>query len=110
MISELLASHASAKALNSMNGVTALMKASASGNADAVKILLDHGADPNARESGLDQTALMFAAAANRSAAIVALAAHGAGLDAVSRVTRIQPQKDLDSDDFPLDVDLIRAG
>ena len=39
----------------------------ASGNADAVKVLLDHGADVNAKESAHGQTALMFAAALNRA-------------------------------------------
>jgi len=72
-----------------------------------VKLLLDHGADPNAKESGLNQTALMFAAAADRADVITLLAARGADLKATSKVTHIQPQKDLDSDDFPLDADLI---
>ena len=45
------------------NGTTALMIAAASGSADAVKLLLDRGADVNAKESAHGQTALMFAAA-----------------------------------------------
>jgi ankyrin repeat protein len=107
MIAELLNAGANARATNSVNGTTALMKAAGSGSADAVKLLLDHGADVNAKETGLDQTALMFAAAADRADVISILARHGADLKAASRVTRIQPQKDLDSDDFPLDADLI---
>lgn len=107
MISELLKAGASAKAANSVNGTTALMKAAAAGSAEAVKLLLDHGAEPNARESGLGQTALMFAAAADRADVIALLAARGADLKVTSKVTYIQPQKDLDSDDFPLDADLI---
>jgi uncharacterized protein len=107
MVSELLQAHASAKATNSVNGTTALMKASAAGSAEVVKLLLDHGADPNAKESGLDQTALMFAASADRADVVTLLAARGADLKVTSKVTRIQPQKDLDSEDFPLDADLI---
>src|SRR5262249_16279494 len=43
-------------------GVTALMMAASSGNPDAAKYLLDHGADPNAKETERGQTALAFAA------------------------------------------------
>ena len=45
------------------NGTTPLMLAAAAGNADAVKALLDHGADVNAKETVKGETALMFAAA-----------------------------------------------
>jgi ankyrin repeat protein len=107
MISELLKAGASAKTANSVTGTTALMKAAAAGSAEVVKLLLDHGADPNAKESGLGQTALMFAAAADRADVITLLAARGADLKVTSKVTHIQPQKDLDSDEFPLDADLI---
>ena len=107
MISELLQAGASAKAASSVNGTTALMKASAAGSAAAVKLLLDHGADVNATEAGEDQTALMFAAAADRADVIALLAARGADLKVTSKVTRIQPQKDPGTDDFPLDADLI---
>jgi ankyrin repeat protein len=107
MVAELLNAGANARATNSVSGTTALMKAAGSGSADAVKLLLDHGADVNAKETGLDQTAAMFAAAADRADVISVLASHGADLKATSKVTHIQPQKDLDSDDFPLDADLI---
>ncbi len=107
MISELLKAGASAKSANSVNGTTALMKASAAGSAEAVKLLLDRGADVNAKESGLGQTALMFAAAYDRASVVTLLAGRGADLKAASKVTHIAPQKDLDSDDFPLDADLI---
>jgi ankyrin repeat protein len=83
------------------------MKAAAAGSSDAVKLLLDHGADPNVRESGLDQTALMFAADADRADVITLLASRGADLKATSKVSQIAPQKDPDSDAFPLDADLI---
>jgi len=107
MISELLNAGASAKATNSVNGTTALMKTAAAGSMEGVKLLLDHGADPNAKELGLDQTALMFAAASDRADVIALLAARGADLKVTSKVTRIEPQRDPDSEDFPLDADLI---
>ena len=47
-------------------GPRRLMTAAASGNAAAVKVLIEHGADVNAREGAHGQTALMFAAALNR--------------------------------------------
>jgi uncharacterized protein len=107
VIEELLRAGADANAANTTNGTTALMKAASAGNADAVKLLLGHGAAVNAKEPGHDQDALMFAAAANRPAAIRVLVAHGADLHATSKVTAIEPQKDLDSNLFPLDADLI---
>jgi uncharacterized protein len=107
MVSELLKCGASAQSSNSVNGTTALMKASAAGSAETVKLLLDHGADPNATEKGLGQTALMFAAAVDRADAVTLLASSGADLKITSKVTHIEPRKDPDSDDFPLDADLI---
>src|SRR5260370_7796359 len=47
-------------------------------SADAVKLLLDHGADAKAKESAHGQTALMFAAALNRDAVINVLMSRGA--------------------------------
>lgn len=107
MIAELLKAGASAKAANSENGTSALMKAAAAGSAESVKLLLDHEADASATEGGMGQTALMFAAAADRVDVIKLLAARGADLKVTSKVAHIQPQKDFDSDDFPLDADLI---
>jgi ankyrin repeat protein len=107
MISELLKAGANSKGANSVSGTTALMKAAEAGSAEAVKLLLDHGADVNEREPGIGQTALMFAAAANRADVVTLLAARGADLKVTSEVMRIQPQKDPDSDEFPLDADLI---
>lgn len=107
VIDELLRAGADATALNSTNGTTALMKAAAAGSAESVKLLLDHGAAVNATEPGHDQNALMFAAAANRPAVIRVLASRGADLRATSKVIRIAPQKDLDSNEFPLDADYI---
>ena len=55
--------------------------AAASGSADAVKLLLDRGADVNAKESAHGQTAVMFAAALDRDAVIRLLAEHHADLN-----------------------------
>lgn len=107
VVDELLRAGANPNAANATNGATALMKAAAAGSVDGVKSLLDHGAAVNTREPGHNQTALMFAAAANRAAVVKLLAARGADLGATSKVTQIRRQKDVDSDAFPLDEDLI---
>ncbi len=107
VVDELLRAGADASVSNTTNGTTALMKAAAAGSAEAVKLLLDHGAPVNAIEPGHNQNALMFAAAANRPGVIRLLAARGAELRATSKVVHIQPQKDFDSNEFPLDADLI---
>ena len=52
----------------SPEGETALMTAARSGNVAAVKVLLAHGADVNAREAWKGQTALMWAAVENHAA------------------------------------------
>src|SRR5215467_14416356 len=44
------------------NGTTALMYAAISGKPEATKVLLDHGANANARDFTNGQTAMMFAA------------------------------------------------
>ncbi len=66
------------------------MTAAASGSADAVKVLLEHGANVKAKESVHGQTALMFAAALNRAAAIKVLLAHGAEANVASKVSPVQ--------------------
>jgi len=68
------------------NGTTALMLAAASGNADAVKVLLDHKADINARESARGETALVFAAANGRADVIRVLTARGADVKGTTKV------------------------
>jgi ankyrin repeat protein len=67
-------------------GATALMHASHSGNADAVRILIENGADPNVKEIANGQTPLMFAAASDRVDVVKLLIARGADLHATSRV------------------------
>src|SRR3954471_13487391 len=51
MIEALLNAGASPKTLTSENGETVLMTASRAGNVDAVRLLLDRGADVNAKET-----------------------------------------------------------
>jgi ankyrin repeat protein len=65
-------------------GETALMTAARTGTVDALKTLLTHGADVNAKEPGQRQTALMWAAAENHASAVQLLVQHGADLKARS--------------------------
>jgi ankyrin repeat protein len=85
MIATLLKGGADAKAATS-TGATPLMMAAASGYADAVNVLLDHGADVDAKESAMEQTALMFAAASNRVDAMKALLQRGADVRNATKV------------------------
>jgi len=67
-------------------GETALLTASRTGSVDAVKALMAHGANVNAREQWLGETALMWAAAENHAAVVRTLVAAGADLNARSDV------------------------
>ena len=69
------------------NGTTPLMVAAASGELEAVKVLVDNGADVNGKDGVRLQTPLMYAAASNRAAAIEFLASRGADLKATSKVS-----------------------
>ena len=86
MIAPLLKAGADANSATS-NGTTALMLAAASGNDDAVKLLIDAGANVNAKEPVRELTPAMFAAASNRAAVLKLLAGSGADLKATSKVT-----------------------
>jgi ankyrin repeat protein len=68
------------------DGMTALMIVARSTNVAAAKLLLDHGAHVNAKESQKDQTALMWAAAQSRGPMVKELIAHGADVNARTRV------------------------
>jgi uncharacterized protein len=69
------------------NGTTPLMAAAASGELEAVRVLVDHGADVNGKDGVRQQTPLMYAAASNRAAVIAFLASKGADLKATSKVS-----------------------
>jgi ankyrin repeat protein len=71
------------------NGTTPLMVAAASGELEAVKVLVDSGADVNGKDGVRQQTPLMYAAASNRAAVIEYLAAKGADLTATSKVSNL---------------------
>jgi len=67
-------------------GETPLMACVRTGNLDAVKALLGHGANVNARESEKEQTALMWAVANQHPEIAQALIARGADVHARSKV------------------------
>ena len=60
------------------------MTASRTGNVEAMKVLLDHGADANAKETLRGTTPLMWAADEGHSAAIQLLIQRGADIQARS--------------------------
>jgi ankyrin repeat protein len=69
-----------------LNGETALMTCSRTGDARAINALLSAGANPNAKETAHEQTALMWAASQRHPDAVAALLARGADVNARSRV------------------------
>src|SRR5579863_9983459 len=85
MVEALLKAGADANTFQ-QEGQTALMTAAKAGNVGAVKALLDHGAEVNAKESWRGQTALMWATAENHPAVVQVLVDHGADVNAVSSV------------------------
>ena len=84
-IGRLIAGGANVNALTS-TGATSLMLASSSGNADAVRLLLEQSVDANAIESANGETALMFAAALDRADAVRELLKHGADAARTSKL------------------------
>ena len=66
-------------------GQTALMTAALAGKADAVKLLLAHGAKVNVQEPTKGQTALMWAASEGNTAAAESLIEFGADIKAKSK-------------------------
>lgn len=79
IVAALLAAGADVNATTTTSLVTALHLAAQTVNgADSVKALLEHGAEPNAREGSAEQTPLMFAAAENRVDSINLLLRAGA--------------------------------
>ena len=67
-------------------GETALMTAARTGRVEAARVLLDHGAAIDAKESWHGQTALMWAAAQRHPDMVRELVAHGADVNARSNV------------------------
>jgi len=72
--------------LAQVTGETPLMTCSNTGVVAAVKDLIAHGAEVNAKETGEDQTALMWAAAGKHSDVVQLLIKAGADVDARSRI------------------------
>ncbi len=77
MIQAIIAAGADPNAADE-HGTTPLMAAASAGNPDALKTLIEHGANVNAKEGVHGQTALMFAAALGRDQAIHLLTSYGA--------------------------------
>lgn len=94
IVEQLLKAGEDANAVVSVMGDTALMLAARTGKPDAVKVLLDHGADVN-KTNSQGQTALMWAAAEKNAAAIQVLIEHKADLDA--RTHAAPPPRPLDT-------------
>ena len=70
------------------NGESALMMAARTGNAEALELLIERGADVNAAEKLRGTTPLMWAVAYRHPAAVAALIEHGADVSARSSTAR----------------------
>ena len=86
MIEELLKAGVDVNAPVLSHGETALMMASRSGSVDAVKVLLDHGAQIKRKDTLRGTTALMWAAEQGHVAVVELLVRRGADVDAQSEV------------------------
>src|SRR5262249_1107689 len=69
-------------------GETALMTAARTGRVDAAALLLDRGANVNAKDNVHAQTALMWAVLENHADMVNLLLARGADIDAHTNVTK----------------------
>ena len=84
LVDQLLKAGANPKA-TLPTGETMLMRAAHSGNAAVVKLLVEHRADVNAKETLLGQTALMWAASEGHADAVQELITKGADIHARSK-------------------------
>lgn len=85
-----------------VTGVTPLMFAAASGEVESLRLLIEKGAQVNAKENANEQTALMFAAALNRVDAVKFLIRNGAALDAKTKLTKLERLRvDMDGNIIP---------
>jgi ankyrin repeat protein len=91
MIERLLEAGEDPNAVLTSEAETVLMLTAHTGNPEAVEVLLDHGADVNAKQVR-GQTAVMWAAAEGHAEVIEVLAAHGADLSAAS-VESTKPER-----------------
>lgn len=94
IVEQLLKAGEDPNAVVSVTGDTALMLAARTGKPDAVKVLLDHGADVN-KTNSQGQTALMWAAAEKNAASIQVLIEHKADLNAKTHAA--PPPRPLDT-------------
>src|SRR5262249_56039643 len=76
----------------SNEGETAVMTVGRTGNGDAAKVLLAHGAKVDAREGWHGQTALMWATAQKHPAMVKELITHGADVNARSNINNWERQ------------------
>ena len=90
MVERLLAAGANPNAAL-LNGETVLMTCARTGDAGAVKALLAHGADVNAKEREHDQTALMWAAAQRHPDVVAAARSRPAPTFAPARASTRRP-------------------
>ncbi|HSP68763.1 MAG TPA: ankyrin repeat domain-containing protein [Bryobacteraceae bacterium] len=91
IIERLLKAGADANAV-STEGETALMTVARTGVVEAARVLLDHGANVDAREEWHGQTALMWAVNEQHPAMVKELIAHGADVNAVSNINKWERQ------------------
>jgi ankyrin repeat protein len=85
LLRRLLAAGANVESPNA-DGQTTLMIVARTSNVEAAQLLIEHGANVNARETWRAQTALMWAAAEQQPAMVRLLLKHGATVDARSLV------------------------
>ena len=92
MMEKLLKAGADANEVGT-EGETALMTAARTGNVDAAKVLMAHGATVDSRDEWKGQTALMWAAAQNHPDMVQELIAHRADVNARSNVVKWERQQ-----------------